>query len=83
MIAPDALPSYDGIRAPALLHAIYALVAILVGPFAAPLANMLGSLSNLSRIATLVSLGGRSNTSIDLCNLIFLGRLLFDYEHWE
>ena len=80
LIAPEAHPSLDGPRAAALLHAIDALVAILVDPVAAPLAQALGSLSYLSRIPYLVSLGAR-RIIIGVSNVIFLGRVLIDDEH--
>ena len=80
LIAPEAHPSLDGLRTPALLHAIDALVAILVDPVAAPLSQSLGSLSYLSRIPSLVSLGARS-IIIGVGNVLFLGGVLIDNEH--
>ena len=57
-------------------------VAILVDPVAAPLAQAVGSLSYLSRIPSLVSLGGRIIIIIGVCNVIFLGGVLINDEHW-
>ena len=71
----------EGVWARALLHAIDAPVAIGVDPLAAPLPKALGSLSYLSSIPSLVSLGAICIIVIGFGVVIFLGRVLIDYEH--